>query len=398
MTHNPSSFEDVDAAREQRAQEALWNAVALLWHRRRFIIGTTSLVGVLAVVITLLMPNWYKASTRLLPADGGGGSGISALLDEFAPGANAILGGGSEDTDRLFTLLNSRRVLDAVIDTFDLETVYETAGKDYARDRTIKLLKEYATFALDDEFGFMSITVADTDPERAAAMANFFVVMLNRVNIAVNAENASSYRAFMEQNLRETETALNAARASLQAFQEETGLLDVTTQLPTYLEAVVGLRTAAIEAEIRYNALRMQFGAQNPQANAARIAARSANDAYEAALRGRERFMQVEQDSIPEAGRRYSELYQEILIQAEILKFVRPLYEQARFDEQREKASVQVIDEAIPPERKSHPKRSIICIVATLSAGILSMAYVLLADLWRRQAPLIAARLNQPGA
>jgi uncharacterized protein involved in exopolysaccharide biosynthesis len=83
-----------------------------------------------------------------------------------------------------------------------------------------------------------------------------------------------------------------------------------------------------------------------------------------------------------------------MLIQAKIIEFVRPMYEQALFDERRDMSAVQVIDEAVPPSRKVKPKRSLIVAGATLSAFVLLCAFVIAVAALRRGAPAISARLR----
>jgi uncharacterized protein involved in exopolysaccharide biosynthesis len=71
------------------------------------------------------------------------------------------------------------------------------------------------------------------------------------------------------------------------------------------------------------------------------------------------------------------------------------LYDQARFEEEREFASVQVVDAAVPPARKAKPKRSFIVIMTTLSVGVLSVIYVFVSAWWDRNAAKFAERMRQ---
>ena len=51
-------------------------------------------------------------------------------------------------------------------------------------------------------------------------------------------------------------------------------------------------------------------------------------------------------------------------------------YEIARVDESREGAVIQIVDVALPPERKSKPKKGIIAAGATLAAGFALLLFV----------------------
>jgi uncharacterized protein involved in exopolysaccharide biosynthesis len=389
---------ELERERRKRAETTLWHALGTLYSQRRLIAGVTVTVAVLSVIISLLLPVWFQATTRLLLPEGSGGSGLSAVLDEFSPAAAALLGSGGGDTNRYFSILSSRRVMDRVVETFELETEYETTDGDTPRSSAIEMLRDNVTFVIDDEFEFLAIEVFDRDPQRAAKMANFFVAELNRVNSELLSQNAANYRRFMSTSLQDTEASMDSALARMQRFQEEHGVIDLPTQTQTFLESIAGLRAQVLQAEIRADVLERQFGPNNAQVRAARDAVDVAEAQYRAALEGSERLLPIPQSDVPELARQYAKLKQEILIQGEILKFVRPLYEQARFDEQREKMAVQVLDPAVAPEKKAKPKRSIIVILATASGFLLALIYVLLADAFRRHHRQLLNRLQTAAA
>ena len=71
-------------------------------------------------------------------------------------------------------------------------------------------------------------------------------------------------------------------------------------------------------------------------------------------------------------------------------------YEFARLDEARDTMIVQVLDRAVPPDRKSKPKRAIIVVLATLLSGIVAVLWALLREASERavQDPHLARRLE----
>ncbi|NNE36224.1 MAG: lipopolysaccharide biosynthesis protein [Rhodothermales bacterium] len=376
-------------------EPSLWRALGTLYRRRAFIVAMTALVAVAAIVISLLLPVWYKATTRLLTPEGSGAGGFASMLSEFAPEAASLLGGGGGgEINRYFAILSSRSLMTSVVRRFDLMNVYEIEPSETALDDTIELLRANTEFTLDQEFEYLSIQVLDRDPQRAADIANYFVQELNRVNSELSAQNASLYTGFVSESLQGAEMALDSARAVMQRFQEKHGVIDLPTQTQAFLESVANLRRDVLEAEIQYEVLRDQLGPENARTRSAQMLAEAAKSKYDAALGGAERLLPVPQSRIPSLANQYAELLQEILIQGEIVKFVRPLYEQARFDEQREKVAVQVLDPAVPPSRKAKPVRSIIVIVATISGFLLSIIFVLLYDYVKREHRSLLARLE----
>ena len=121
----------------------------------------------------------------------------------------------------------------------------------------------------------------------------------------------------------------------------------------------------------------------------------AANDRYEEALNGSEAVLPVSREAAPEMVKKYLNLTMERTIQERILELVAPMLEQARFEEERISQAVQVVDSAVAPVEKFKPKRSIICIAATLSAFILAVLFALLMDWWNRRHAYFAERLRE---
>lgn len=285
-------------------------------------------------------------------------------------------------------------MMEAVVDSFNLVSVYETADGENPVDDAVGTLRDNAEFEIDMEFDFLSVSVLDKDPERAAAMANFFVRRLNVMNTNLSTEGASNYRRSIERRYRESRTAMDSVLNATQRFQREHGVYDLPSQTQTFFQQIGALRQSALEAEIRFEALRAQYGADNAQVRAMQEVAEAANRKYQGALAGQEQLLPVPQSEVPEVGREFVELEMERTIQRNILEVLGPLYEQARFQEERETQAVQVVDAAVPPPLKAKPKRSVICILATLSAFFMAVIFVLVYEWWRANHAAVLRRLQ----
>ena len=389
------SFEE---EQKKKAVKAFWSIVRTLLDRRRFIMGVSIFMAIASVVISLMLPKWYAASTRLLAPESSGTSPISAaLLRNLSTAASAILGGASGDFERYISILSSRSVAEKMIAEFDLKTVYETQGKAFENEATRKMLSDNSDFTIDREYGYLSVTVYDKDPERAANMANYYVEELNRVNLELSALSAANYRRFVEERYNETLALLDSTKARLQALQEKHGIFDMESQATGFMEQFAAIRTEEVLLEIQYEALLGEYGPTNPQVSAARRALLAARQKSEEALQGEDSLLPVPSSEMPAVMREYLDIEQEAVIQKNILEVVAPMYEQARFEEEREYEAVQVLDVAIPPERKAKPKRAFVVIGATFTAFLLAVLYVLFSAWWKRNAPSIASNLRPNG-
>ena len=80
---------------------------------------------------------------------------------------------------------------------------------------------------------------------------------------------------------------------------------------------------------------------------------------------------------IPQAGLEYIRKYRDVKYHEALFEGLSKQFEAARLDEARAGGLVQVIDEAVVPERKSWPPRTLIVITTVLLAAICSALWIL---------------------
>jgi len=93
---------------------------------------------------------------------------------------------------------------------------------------------------------------------------------------------------------------------------------------------------------------------------------------------GSELFLNL--NNAPEVSVFIKKMEREIDYYNEVLKFVGPLYEQARISEAKYTPSFEVLDYAHRPDRKAKPKRAVIVVAAFMFALLSSGVYVLLKE------------------
>ena len=375
-------------------ERAFWWAARQLIRGRWIIIGITSFAAVAAVVISLMLPNWYRADTRLLIPGRASSGLLSGLLGgSLSPAASSLLGGIVSDYQRQLAILDSRAVQENVVRTFDLVSVYELGDADAPAFRALQLLRENTDFVVDNDFNYLSVRVYDKDPERAAEMANFFVQELNRVNAELASQTAGAFRQKIESRYLAMQQSWDSVSTAVRDLQERTGIMDLPTQGAAFLEGLKDWRLEILEAEIYHDRLLVDYGPNNSQVQSAGEAVAAAKRKYQEALEGEERLLPVAQDSLPEVALQFAELEKEGVILVSLLEFVRPVLEEARLEEEREAEAIQVVDPAVPPVDKARPWRAAICVAATVSGFLLSVFYVLLMSWWREVHPTVAKRL-----
>ncbi len=373
-------------------QYGIWKAFAALLRWRRFVVLTTGVMAIAAVVVSLLLPKSYLGSTRVLLPEGSGGSLASALVGDLSGAARSLLGGAG-DYVRFLAILTSRSMAERVVGEFDLITVYDVADSETPLQDAMELLHENVEFTIDDEYDFLTIEVLDGDPQRAADMANFYVTTLNEMHSTLSSQAATGLLRYAEARFERAEQEVTALLDSIQSYQSRYGIFDIEAQTSAYFEQVANLRESVLQAEIQYETLREQFGPDNARVVGLRQVVQAANRKYEAALAGKERLLPVSSEAMPRAAREYAELMLQRIVQERTLEFLAPMLEQARFEDRREVTAVQVVDPAVPALKKARPMRTLIVISVTVSAFVLSVLFVLLIEWWRMRHRYFADQL-----
>lgn len=390
----PTQPEPADpyAAASEAMRDRLWWAGATLYRRRWAILAFTILMTALAVVMTLRMPNQYRAQTRVLLPESGGL--MASALAGIAPEAAALLGGGGGGGfTRYLAILTSPSTLGGVVDRFDLVSAYELSEEPYPRAAAIDELFDRAEFQVSPDYDYLGVGILDVDPERSAQLSNYFVELLNRRSVELTSGSAGENRRFLEQRLSQANAALDSAQAEMQALQERSGVVEPSAQSAALFTTLAEAQGRVAEAEAQYQAIMSQAGPENPAARSAAAALASARSQLASVRSGSQPGL-PSMGGLPAVQRQYAGVMQDVILQTKIIETIQPLYEQAALEEQRDTDAVQVLDPAVPPTRKAEPRRSLLVLGTALSAFLIAMVVALLMALLRREGPAVLTRLR----
>ncbi len=107
--------------------------------------------------------------------------------------------------------------------------------------------------------------------------------------------------------------------------------------------------------------------------------------------------LEVPTRQLPQAELEYLRRTRDLKYHEALYEFLLKQLEAARIDEGKDALVVQVVDKAVPPERKSSPHRLLIVVVTAVAVFLVMCVWVLAAEAFRRkqQDPQERARLAQ---
>ncbi|MEI7696497.1 MAG: Wzz/FepE/Etk N-terminal domain-containing protein [Chlorobium sp.] len=344
-------------------------AVTLAKHKKVIFLFPV-LVGLLAALFSLSLPNVYTADTQMLPPQQQ--SSASAMLSQLGAlsGIAGISGGIKNPNDTYVAMLKSRTLQDKLINRLRLQSVYHKKTLSETR-----LALTNATTVKVGKDGIIALFFEDSDPKRASIVANAYVDELQQMTQVFAVTEASQRRLFFEKQLLTAKQSLSDAEISLKQLQEKTGII----QLDAQAKLVIG--TAA--------QLKGQIAMKEVELGAQRTFATNDNPDYirsQQMLAGlRTQLAKVETGTVssgkvPEAGLEYMRRVRDLKYAETVYELLARQFEMAKIDEAKQSSVIQVLDKALVPEKRSKPQRSMIVLLSVVSAGFLASLWAFIVE------------------
>ena len=350
---------------------------------------------VCATLLAILIPKRYESQARLMPPDSNS-SGALALMSALSEGSGGGAGSlgalagdlmGVQSSDGLFIgVLRSHTLEDAIIARFDLKHVYHTPFQDSARQK----LEQNTEIVEDRKSGILALTVTDTDPKRAANIANAYVEELNTTISRVSTSSARRERIFLEERLAKVKQELESAEKTFSQFASKNGAIDIPAQAKAMVDAGAQMEGELVAAQSQLEGLKQIYSDDNYRVRAtqARIAelqhqlnklnGPTANGA--GADPANENYPRLRQ--LPTLGVPWADLYRDVNTQVAVYEVLTKQYELAKVEEAKEIPTVKVLDAPQVPEYKSYPPRLLIMFIGTCLSLGLTAVWILAKNRW----------------
>jgi len=356
---------------------SLLDLLIVLAERRRTILWITATFAIVAIVVSLLLPPRYTATVTLLPPQQS--PSLSAQLSSQlgAVGGMVALAGGASSflkspNDMYVAMFKSRTVEDAMIERFGLTGEYHTK---YLSD-TRKRFEREATVDGSGKDGLIHISVEDRDPRRAAELANGYVDQFRELSEHLAISEAGQRRLFFEQQLKQANQNLADAEEALKDTEQKTGVIQLDSQARALIESAAALRAQITAKEVQIQGMQTYAAGENAQLVEAEqeLAGLRTQLAKLGGNGDSPDNIIVSKGQMTGAGLEYARKLRDVKYYETIFDVLARQFEAAKLDEAKEGALIQVVDPAVPPDKRSFPRRTLIVIEATaigLLVGVL---------------------------
>jgi tyrosine-protein kinase Etk/Wzc len=381
-------------ARRPHRGSTLLAVLVILARRKKMIFLVTACFAVIACIVSLVLPPEYTATIVILPPQQG--SSLSSALGDLgglsslASLASGALGG--KDTQEMYvSMLKSESVEDSVIQRYGLLQQYH---KKYYFDAR-KNLEWHTTIDGSKKDGLIRLSFEDHNPARAAEITNGYIETLRELSQHLAITEASQRRVIFEQQLDKAKTDLANSEEALKQTQLSTGFVQIDSQSRALIETAARIRAEIVAKEVQIQAMQTYAGEGNPdlQQQQQQLAGlRTQFNQLVGSNGSSPDDLFLSKGNVPEAALEYARKLRDVKYNEAVFEALAKQLEVAKIDEAKEGGFLQVVNSALPPERRSFPKRTWI----TLGAAVFGLSLAILLALF--QARLARMRMDPADA
>lgn len=332
-----------------------------LGEEKKTLFAIPAITTILAIVASLLMTPIFTAKTVMMPPQQQQSGTASALASLGGLAGLAGAAAGIKSPDEMYiAFMQSETLQNEVIKKLNLQDRYNAKTLDETRAG----LKGAVRVAADKKAGLITIEADDKDPEFAAKLANLHVEELRSMMGRLAVTDAQQRRVFYEQAISKTQAELAEAEANFRAAKEKSGMQVTAVIAESGVRASAELRGQIAAKEVQMQAMSRFATPQNPDVQrlgSELSALRSQLGKIEQGSGADDKTSPIQQLAV--------KAFRDIKAREAMMGVLVAQYESARVDEAKEGPLIQQVDVAIPPERKSKPKRAII-VLASAFAGL----------------------------
>lgn len=376
--------EDAGAAQASQSEVSLLDITILVVQHKRFVLRFVVLSALLATLIVFLLPVRYEGKVVLLPPHSQNSSVAASLLGQMgsssALGSLGAIAGGlgmRPQSDMYVSLLKSRTVEDAIIRRFGLVAEYHLKRMSDTR----KELERRTSIVAGTKDSLITITLQDRDPQRAAELANGYVEEFRKLSATLAITEAARRRLFFEQQLQPAKEDLAVAEEAMKKTQESTGVLQIDSQAKALIESVALLRAQVVAKEVQIQAMRSFAAEDNPDLILAKQGLAALQKQFEQLAGSRDDTgtdIALSKGKATRAGLEYLRRYRDLKYYEAVYEVLVKGLEIAKLDEAKEGEIVQVVDQAVPPDQRASPHRTLIVLIAIAVAFLAAVFWVVL--------------------
>jgi tyrosine-protein kinase Etk/Wzc len=373
--------------------------VVLAKTKRRVMLMT---VGGLAIgiILSLVLKPTFTATAVIIPPQQATSSASALLGGVGALSGGGGLGGGmfglKSPADMYVGILESRTIADNVIAACNLRQRYKTK----TLVDTEFILQAHTIFESGKD-NLIHLSVKDGDPKMASDVANSYLDQLYIVNSELATGEATQRSRFYDRRLADEKHALSDAEEALRNTQLKTGVIQFNGQASSIINAIAQARAELASRQVALQSMETYATENNPlviqlqrEIEALKSHVMELEKSEQSVQPGE---LQIPSRQLPEAALQYERQARELKYHETLFELLTRQSEAAKLDEAKSVPILQIVDRAIPPDKKSGPSRKLLSVGFAAFGFLLAVAWGFVELLLNRlrQVPEQAQKLDE---
>ena len=355
------------------------------------IIKNVFYISFITAIFSFILPKTFTAVAVLMPP---GSQQDISILNAFSDSElpfGGLISKTEEEAMKLIAILKSRTVMETIIKKYNLIEFYKAENIEEA----LESLADHVSLEIEEE-GTLSIKAHvstgwlhyDKDElkvrELSAEIANEFVNQLDIVNKRLQTEQAVHQRKFLGERYGENLMDLIKAEEKLKQFKENHNIISIESQTRTAIESAAALKNQILINEVQKGVVSRKLKLNHPEIIGIEDEIRELTVKLHEIEYGRDTSENVRGNlflvlsEIPQIDADLMRLTREVDIQSTLFIYLTQQYEDAKIQEAKNAPTIQLLDPAVTPIKKSSPKRLLMVFIMALITFVFSSIYALI--------------------
>ena len=355
------------------------------------IIKNVFYISFITAIFSFILPKTFTAVAVLMPP---GSQQDISILNAFSDSElpfGGLISKTEEEAMKLIAILKSRTVMETIIKKYNLIEFYKAENIEEA----LESLADHVSLEIEEE-GTLSIKAHvstgwlhyDKDElkvrELSAEIANEFVNQLDIVNKRLQTEQAVHQRKFLGERYGENLMDLIKAEEKLKQFKENHNIISIESQTRTAIESAAALKNQILINEVQKGVVSRKLKLNHPEIIGIEDEIRELTVKLHEIEYGKDTSENVRGNlflvlsEIPQIDADLMRLTREVDIQSTLFIYLTQQYEDAKIQEAKNTPTIQLLDPAVTPIKKSSPKRLLMVFIMALITFVFSSIYALI--------------------
>ena len=346
---------------------------SILQKRWKLILVLTLAVGVLSVIYTLSLPNYYKSSASVYLFSKNNYSSLSAFFSNVK--SDSLIDSG--EVSLLNTSLKSESMSEYIINKFGIATNPAVIGnksvaeEDIIFDKVLGNFKKIVSINYDSNNNLITITAETMSATTSADIVNAYLEKLEDFTNNPQKEKLK----FIENQLSKVSKELEKSENDLKDYQEKHNFFSLDKQSSAIVNKIASLEAQKNDVEFSVGWLKNYIEkADSSKENIEEIKVQIEAGVWKKNnIEQKIQELEKELGEFPDTSLEFVRLKRNLSVKEKIFEILNEQHEIAKIAEAEEGCQYKIIDRPRVSRLKSKPSRKSICILYTFVAFVLSI-------------------------